>query len=137
MRRVTDTLVADLRAMQNQFGLCPDFIFYTGDSVFGNLGNGPLGAIKEQFEAAHNFLEKVRCVFSPEVPRSRLYIVPGNHDVNRLMVTPDQTQWLNTVREVEIIINMIQDGGLQWQRIIERLSDYRIFLETNVNGVSP
>ena len=43
-KRVTDTLLADLKRMQKDHGLRPDLIFFTGDAAFGHLGNERGGA---------------------------------------------------------------------------------------------
>ena len=38
-KRVTDTLCADLRKMQEEHGLRPDLIFFTGDAAYGHIGS--------------------------------------------------------------------------------------------------
>ncbi len=37
----------------------------------------------EQYEDAAKFFDNIRASFSPEIPKERVFIVPGNHDVNR------------------------------------------------------
>jgi 3',5'-cyclic AMP phosphodiesterase CpdA len=81
-RRVTDTLCTDLKRMQNQHGLRPDLIFFTGDAAFGQIGKARGEAIVDQFREAHDFLTAVREVFTPAIEQRNLFIVPGNHDVN-------------------------------------------------------
>jgi predicted MPP superfamily phosphohydrolase len=41
VHRVLRPLLADLRRMQSEHGLCPDLIFFSGDLAFGNIGTGP------------------------------------------------------------------------------------------------
>ena len=59
-RRVTDTLVEDLARMQANHNLRPDFIIFTGDAAFGQLGPGPGQTLTDQFALAQDFFEAVR-----------------------------------------------------------------------------
>src|SRR5437016_1222002 len=90
--RVISTLTGDLRRMQKAHSLQPDFIFFTGDLVYGELGDKNGERIRDQFDEAARFLERVRCAFETTVPSENIFIVPGNHDVNREYVTEDQTK---------------------------------------------
>ena len=96
--RVLRTLAADLQQMQADHGLRPDFIFFTGDLAFGHLGNGPGQSITEQFDDGHAFLECARQAFHPHVPQENVFIVPGNHDVNRAECSVAITSWLDGIR---------------------------------------
>src|SRR4051794_22005038 len=81
--RVTATLVEDLVRLQGEAGLRPDLIFFTGDAAYGHLGSKPGESLPEQFAQAAAFLAAVRQAYTPEVPVSQLFLVPGNHDVHR------------------------------------------------------
>ena len=126
--RITETLVKDLVEQQRDHGLRPDLIFFTGDAAFGHLGSAPGQSIEEQFREAGAFLDAVRRAFTPEVPLGDLFLVPGNHDVDRRKVSPGLTQWLDSQQDLESIHRLIQDGGFDWQTIMQRLGPYQDFL---------
>src|SRR5262245_6637564 len=78
--RVIDTLTQDLRQLQERYSLRPDLIFFTGDLVFGNVSDYP---IDRQYQDGARFLDAVRNAFDPAIPKTRVFLVPGNHDVDR------------------------------------------------------
>ena len=131
MCRVTETLVTDLKRMADDHGLRPDFIFFTGDAAFGQIDSGPNETLANQFALAQEFFESVRGAFSPKVLRSRFFLVPGNHDVNRKVVTPDQIEWLDRQEDPYKICDILEKGDMHWRRYMERLKNYRAFLENN------
>jgi predicted MPP superfamily phosphohydrolase len=126
--RVLETLEDDLKYMENHYDLHPDFIVFTGDAVFGHLPTQGFN-IAEQFKDAERFFSRVRESFISPVPKNRFFIVPGNHDIDRNMVTDDQIQWLLTQGNQDAITAMIHSGNRQWQRAMERLNSYKDFLE--------
>ena len=128
--RVTDTLVDDLRRLQSEHGLRPDLIFFTGDAAYGQIGKEPEKTVAGQLEEFARFLDAVRGAFDPAIELANVFLVPGNHDVNRDWKTPDQAEWLDRQESMDPVRSMIHEGGLQWRRYMERLSDYRTFLET-------
>jgi len=127
-RRVTNTLRTDLKHMLNQHGLRPDLIFFTGDAAFGQIGKARGEAIVDQFREAHDFLTAVREVFTPAIEQRNLFIVPGNHDVNRDRITDFETLWLEQQHTLDDITRMVQQAGNNWQRLLSRLDDYAHFL---------
>lgn len=138
--RVLDSLRTDLRRMRDEHGLQPDLLFFTGDAAFGHLGSEKGKAIGDQFRTAHEFLTSVCKEFAPEIPQRNVFLVPGNHDVNRNKVTRFVTSWLEqypprkenerklTLDETERIM---RDGGKEWGQLLERLSDYEHFLRSS------
>lgn len=127
--RVLDSLIPDLKKMEEDHGLRPDLVFFTGDLAFGQVGSGKGDSLKDQFDEGHEFLERVRTAFSTSVQQEDVFIVPGNHDVNRAEVTDDQCEWLDGRQDSGPITKLIQSGGKQWQRYMERLDAYRKFLK--------
>jgi Leucine-rich repeat (LRR) protein/predicted MPP superfamily phosphohydrolase len=112
--------------MQSRHGLRPDFIFFTGDIVYGTV-NGE--SMADQYQIARQFLEAVRTAFDPQISTRDIYLVPGNHDVDRDEILPEQTQWLRQKnRTLEEIIAAMRDGRKQWRSWMERLISYRNFL---------
>ena len=128
VHRVLRPLLADLRRMQSEHGLCPDLIFFSGDLAFGNIGTGPDESIAEQFDDGHQWLESVRQAFVPAVPQQNVFVVPGNHDVNRRECPVSVTSWLDGIDNVNKITGLIQTTPLDWKHIMLRLADYAGFL---------
>ena len=129
-KRVIDTLCADLRKMQKQHGLRPDLIFFTGDAAFGQIGSSGGKSIAEQFREAHDFLTNVRESFQPAVEQRDVFLVPGNHDVNRECITDFETEWLlSDKRTLDGVTRCIQSAGIDWQQLLHRLDDYAHFLK--------
>jgi Leucine-rich repeat (LRR) protein/predicted MPP superfamily phosphohydrolase len=127
--RVTRTLCDDLRRLQHEQNLRPDLIFFTGDAAFGHLGDEPGQSIQSQFRVAHDFLTAVRQAFSPELGLRDVYLVPGNHDVNRYFIDEAQTDWLRANgRSLDQVLAMLRANKAQWRRYRERLDDYYTFL---------
>lgn len=130
---VIDKLRDDLQNMAARHELRPDLIFFTGDLVWGNIPEMP---IKEQFSQAHEFFEQIRNAFDPPVPTSNVFIVPGNHDIDRKQITESETYWLDSLpdrdhkRAPDKINEMIRDANRQWKQFMERLSYYNEFLQT-------
>ncbi|BAY99249.1 Rab family protein [Tolypothrix tenuis PCC 7101] len=129
-KRVTDTLCKDLKKMQKQHGLRPDLIFFTGDAAFGHIGDSGGKSIAEQFREAHDFLTTVRESFDPVIEQRNLFLVPGNHDVNRNKISKFEKQALESISSLDEITSIVKDIGIDWQRIIGRLDDYAHFLQT-------
>jgi predicted MPP superfamily phosphohydrolase len=128
-KRVIDKLCKDLRGMQEQQGLRPDLIFFTGDAAYGHIGNGEGKSIDEQFRDAHDFFTAVRESFEPYIDQRNLFLVPGNHDVNRNKISRGATKELDSIKLLKDMANFMQAGGLDWEIIMSRLDDYAHFLK--------
>src|SRR5690606_23046591 len=107
-------------------GLRPDFVFFTGDLVFGAAGGETM---EDQYQLVRSFLDAVRTAFDPEIPIRDFFLVPGNHDVDRDEILPEQTEWLrHSDRKLHGILAAMQDGKKQWRAWMDRLVNYRNFL---------
>lgn len=127
---ITSSLCEDLKYIQSEHGLHPDLIFFTGDLVYGQVETEPKESITKQFNKAKEFLDNIRKSFDPEIKHQDVYIVPGNHEVNIKEIDDSQSVWLRDKnRKIDHIIDMMQEKNKQWQRIMERLTDYRNFLK--------
>lgn len=129
-RRVLDTLKKDFVRMQEDHGLRPDLIFFTGDVVYGQLPESP---IQDQFMEAAILFEDIRMAFSPAIPQENLFIIPGNHDVNWDKVHDGPTVLLDEYRKkkdgIQHVEELLREGiGHDWEGIMDRLDDYRQFL---------
>jgi hypothetical protein len=127
-RGVSAAMVHDLQRLQAEHGLRPDFVFFTGDAAYGAAGGEKMA---DQYVHVRAFLESVCTAFTPEIPLRHVYLVPGNHDVDRNEITPGETEWLrNPYRKLEDIIPPMRDNTKQWRSWVERLAAYRNFLTT-------
>jgi glycosyltransferase involved in cell wall biosynthesis len=129
-RRVLETLLVDLEWAEEEAGLSPDFLFFTGDLAFGHLGDGPGESLDEQLADAQVLIEGVRAAFSRPIPVERTFIVPGNHDVDRRQVMPMITQWL-AGQSAGDLNQLLERKGPEWALIMKRLEGYRAFLQAN------
>lgn len=125
--KVVRSLIEDLTLMQKDHGIRPDFIFFTGDAAFGTTREEK---IEEQYAQFADFLDKVRKAFTPEIEKANVFIVPGNHDVDRTKILESDNDWLrDPKRQFEDVLYQFSNSesgmGLQW---LGRLSAYRTFL---------
>jgi len=129
--RVQETLIADLEHLQREHSLAPDLIFFTGDAAFGEIGNDPEETLRGQLQVFAAFLDEVRKTIDPAFPWENVFLVPGNHDVNRNLVEGAQTEWLDRRKRLDEVVEIIRQGSanLTWRRLMERLGDYRDFLD--------
>ncbi|MCX6928389.1 MAG: metallophosphoesterase, partial [Verrucomicrobia bacterium] len=128
---VMTTLVKDLKRMQAEQGLRPDFIFFTGDAAYGEIGSSKGETIVEQFESAKLFFDSVRKAFEPEILAENIFLVPGNHDVNRKKVSEVDIKFLDDSPSFEKILDWIKKANPDWRRWMERLEHYRNFLTSS------
>jgi formylglycine-generating enzyme required for sulfatase activity len=131
---VREALVADLAGLQRVHHLRPDLIFFTGDAAFGHLGAKPGESIAAQFKEAAGFLDSVRRAFVPEVPCGDLFLVPGNHDVDRRHVSPSLTKWLDDQRDLAPVLRLIQEAGVDWRVAMKRLGPFLELLRSRDLG---
>lgn len=123
---VVESLVTDLTRLQRTQGLRPDVILFSGDLAWGQIPQHPL---VDQYRVAASILEQIRNAFSPPVPASRVYIVPGNHDVNCDKVDPAHTKHLAGAN-LDEITGWINECNVTWQGCMQRLSDFADFLRS-------
>lgn len=129
--RVLEPLIVDLQKMETDHGLQPQLMFFTGDAAFGNYGSGAGSSLSEQYQQVEQFFSGVRKAFKQEIPKENLFLVPGNHDVDRNDVLETQNYWIEEKANAEKITQLIQGGKKDWQQYMERLSIYRKFLQDN------
>ncbi|MDR7666834.1 metallophosphoesterase, partial [Methanosarcina sp. Z-7115] len=131
---IFESFFIDIKFMEDKYGLIPDLIFFTGDIALGQDNSKGL-FLKDQYVEAQEFIEKISNAFSKKIPITNIFIVPGNHDVNRTQITPDQTDWFKNIHKKvkenpgEIINELVKSKSKQWTRCMERLEDYRLFLD--------
>src|SRR4051794_2188688 len=72
---VLNALVASVRRMREKDGRAPDLIFATGDIAFSGK--------PAEYELATRFFDEL--LDSANVERKHLFVIPGNHDVDRTL----------------------------------------------------
>lgn len=106
----------------------PHLVFCTGDIAFGETSDAPL---EQQYKEATSFFDKLReCC---DLPRERLFMVPGNHDVSRKEISVDQqarlVEMAGSSREHAVAINQrFEDASKDHRSAMERLQDYGNFV---------
>ncbi|RJR41656.1 MAG: hypothetical protein C4576_17510, partial [Desulfobacteraceae bacterium] len=130
-----DSLIEFLKNEFNQNdSLRPDFIFCTGDIAYGETGFSP---IIEQYAQAKDFFEKLLNVCGRgglPFPRERLFVVPGNHDVNRENVNSDAQRTLNewardSLVHAPMIEQRFNDRTFEFRDAAKRLTQYAQFVK--------
>jgi len=114
--------------------LRPDFIFCTGDIAFGESQSAPL---ENQYTQAKLFFDQLLGVCGQNgtpLSKSRLFVVPGNHDVNRKAINADAQstliRWAERANEHADTINQrFEDKSVEFQDAIKRLDKYSKFVE--------
>ena len=134
-RTVTKGLLSFLRnTFEKDSSLKPDLIFCTGDLAFGELSDSP---IIEQYAQAQGFFDMLLEICGMNnlpLPKNRLFIVPGNHDVNRkavdVYVQKLFSAWAEDAQSHVQEINRNFDAKpKEFIDIFRRLEEYREFVK--------
>lgn len=112
--------------------LKPDLIFCTGDIAFGETSASP---IKDQYERAKIFFDELlkACGSNAPLGKDRIFVVPGNHDIDRKQVNNDAQVVLqqfanNSETHAENINQRFSERTLEFRDAIKRLSAYGQFI---------
>ncbi|MGB7537134.1 MAG: metallophosphoesterase, partial [Anaerolineales bacterium] len=128
MNKILRLLPLDLAYLEKEHSLKPDFICFTGDCAMG-INKGDQDKIMDkQFKDAALFLDIIRKTYRKEIPKSRVFIVPGNHDVNRNKSGDDQSRYLDEAK-VDDINKLMANNDYQWSRQMDRIKQYQLFLK--------
>ena len=131
-----DALLAFLKdKFANDPDLKPDFISCTGDIAFGQTSSSPLD---DQYKQARVFFKQLLlCCGDGDKPldKKRLFLVPGNHDINRKMVSKFAQMSLNTMAEdspanIKEINQGFADLNMDIQGAMNRLAEYNQFIQS-------
>lgn len=112
----------------------PNFIFCTGDIAFGQL---PESSLEDQYRDADDFFCRLREVCGPEgalLSIDRVFVVPGNHDVNRSAVNSDAQlvfgqMAVNPEKHTETINQRFDSRNKEFRDSISRLDEYGAFIQ--------
>jgi predicted phosphohydrolase len=122
---VIDSLLADITHLVDKYGP-PDLIFLTGDVAFsGNVA---------EYERGVSFISHL--ISASGTPLDRLFLVPGNHDVDRSKFTP-------FIEAVPLILNsreMVSDfigRGQELSLLTQKLQNYNTFIKNRLPWCLP
>lgn len=116
-------LLEDLDGLLKK-GLRVDLVLCTGDIGFGKTKDEPL---EDQYADAKAFFDKV--LETCKLGSNRLFLVPGNHDIDRSKVFESQTEWFRSIAcNPDQINQKFRDGHDEIKRAMERLTAYRKFV---------
>jgi predicted MPP superfamily phosphohydrolase len=127
-------LLDDLASLEEAHQLSPDALFFTGDLVQGSTEERDLPS---QFQAGGQFLERLRRSLTRPIPKERVYLVPGNHDIFRSQEASTAQAWLDDLarnhggRALEQVNEMLQTAGGHWPAFALKLRHYREFLDNH------
>ena len=122
-------LLQDLEQVAEQRRLRPDLLFFSGDLAFGELPNLPL---EQQYLGAQQLLSRIQKLFA--IPSTNVFVVPGNHDVNRTRVDKAQTSWVDSLLNAAEGTRSVDElwakpERIDFVRFVERLENYAAFLQ--------
>ena len=121
------TLIADLRRLYESERLRPDLIFITGDLAYGNV-RGLQHPLSAQYAEVQAFIDDVRNAYTPPIPLSHIFLVPGNHDVDRDVAPERLAEWLDQVATLANVEDMVMKADPDFQAFLKGLHAYRDFL---------
>lgn len=132
-----DSLVEYLMAIfKKDSSFRPDFIFCTGDIAFGESG---ALLLSDQYEQAKKFFDKLLDACGQDesnpLPKDRLFVVPGNHDINRKNVNNDAqetlTRWAEKSSDyVDKINERFAAQTQEFKDAMKRLNEYDQFVKS-------
>ena len=145
---VDETVVLDAlyKSIKEEFidnDLRPDLIVFSGDLVQGckkegctgkNCINGdtnPNCILEKQYAKAKLFIEEIASNSGATPGETPFLFVPGNHDVNRHLVTEEQ----ETARDHydrKTVTKKQEKAGLSWNRIINRQKRWYDFVKNEI-----
>ncbi|MFT4923943.1 MAG: putative phosphodiesterase/putative Zn-dependent protease [Phenylobacterium sp.] len=110
--------------------LKPDFIVCTGDIAFGQTSSSPL---TEQYDLAAAFFDDI--LQSCECDKEHLFVVPGNHDINRQAIKKRDQRQLQLMADssadnIDEINQDFEDNSQETQDVMKRLAEYNQFIKS-------
>jgi predicted MPP superfamily phosphohydrolase len=129
------SLLRYLRGLFSEDGsLKPQLIFCTGDIAFGEATSDPL---VDQYSAAKAFFDELLIICGDDnkpLEKERLFVVPGNHDINRKRINGDAQAALQNfsgnARDFAQKINQrFNDKSTEFCDAIRRLDEYANFVK--------
>jgi len=114
---VLKALLQDVAKRIEQDGLRPDFIAVTGDIAFSGQA--------EEYELARQFFDDLMTTTS--LNKDRLFLVPGNHDVNRKRISRGAQGIADSLTDRQAV-NAILETPADRELMFARLAGYAQFV---------
>jgi len=127
---IVAALERDIKKVCTKHALNPDLIFVTGDLAHGQLAPSGPESLPDQYRMFHEFLERIRNGLARPVQKERVFVIPGNHDIDRGRATPALRDWLKRASNEEVA-DMFAAGGGDLPAIVARLWAYNDFIKNN------
>jgi predicted MPP superfamily phosphohydrolase len=118
---VLDALWRDIDRLKKDKGLKPDFIIFTGDITYHGA--------KDEYELARElFFEPL--LYHAGIGKDRLFVVPGNHDVDWSKVDKMQIAGMGELLQDRNEIVKFQGSPASRKRFFEKLEMYSWFVSS-------
>jgi len=115
--KVIKSLLGDIEDRIRSDKLEPDFIIISGDIAFSSL--------PAEYEIAGKFVTKLLEITN--ITKERLFLVPGNHDINR-KINPTIISGLKAILRDRNSVNSLQSDSVECEPIFKRFENYRKFI---------
>lgn len=125
LKVVTNSLLKDISKREN---IAPelskiDFIFITGDIAFSGK--------TEEYVTAQNFFKKL--TQATGIPKTRLFMIPGNHDIDRFQISDESRDILNKLGSRQTVNDLLKNP-IDRAIVMKRLEGYGQFFTTYYGG---
>lgn len=113
-----------------------DVVFFTGDAAFGQTASTPTGTMPSQYIDFSQRIDRLREVLAHDgnpLPKERVFIVPGNHDVNGDAIGDilrNATSDMLRRADLDFANRLIAKADDEWDNFTARLEHYREFLDS-------
>ena len=121
---VLEAFLQDIPQLITEDGLRPDFLAVTGDIAFS-------GQV-EEYKLAWRFLDDLRAQLN-KMPKERLFIVPGNHDVNRKAIIPMASAAMAGLDERDKVNEFLGNKD-SLKVLLKKFDNYAASLHTHFEG---
>jgi calcineurin-like phosphoesterase family protein len=120
--KVRTALLADMKNLKNEVGT-PDLLFVTGDFAYSGGHN-----CTTEYDEAHQWLDMIEK--SLGIRQENVFLVPGNHDVDRNWVEKNSVEVHHAIRKDPLEIDTyLNNPDILRKDILGKLSKYRIFIQ--------
>lgn len=116
---VLDSLLKDIDQFLREKKLCLNLLFLTGDVVFHGE--------KKEYELARQFLD--RLLETAELQKDHLFIIPGNHDVERSAIAPTAKVTKKSLVTEENLVDLFTNSDAR-KFMLRGLDNYGKFINT-------
>lgn len=126
---VRKAMIADIGETLLRIRVKPDFLFFTGDAAFGASGRANPQDLESQFAAAAEFLQTLASAITPAIASNRIFIVPGNHDIDRRLRSTAVTEHVRRLSTQDLYRFLADSSGLDRATAFASLGAFRTFIE--------